>query len=99
MANANTFAPAACPRIEIHLCVPEDQERHLPKRRRAPHCLPLTAPLPRQGEVLYLSSSSAWQVNLVVHEWRSPQDLRIEIWLEWIGSARHARPPGFEVTQ
>lgn len=90
---------AASPRIEIHMCVADDQERHLPKRRRAPRFLPLMAPLPRVGEVIYLSSSSAWQVDQIVHEWRSPQDLRIELWLVWIGNARHARPPGFEVTQ
>lgn len=96
MENSVTVAS---PRIEIHLCVSDDQERHLPKRRRAPRFLPLTAPLPRVGEVVYLSSSSAWQVDMVVHEWRSPADLRIELWLAWIGNARHARPPGFEVTQ
>ncbi len=90
---------AATPRIEIHLCVPDDQERHMPKRRRAPRFLPLTAPLPRMGEVVYLSSSSAWQVDLVIHEWRSPVELRVELWLVWIGNARHARQPGFELTQ
>lgn len=92
-------SPAASPLIEIHLCVPDDQEQHLPKRRRAPRYLPLTAPLPRVGEVVYLSSSSAWQVDVVVHEWRSPTHLRVELWLVWIGHARHARRPGFEVTQ
>lgn len=90
---------SASPRIEIHLCVPDDQERHLPKRRRAPQWLPLTAPLPRQGEVIYLSSSSAWGVEMVIHEWRSPQDLRVEIWITYVGSSRHRRPTGFALTQ
>jgi hypothetical protein len=85
--------------VEIHLCVPDDQRQHLPKRRRAPHQLPANAPLPRVGEVLYLSSSSAWAVELVIHEWRSPEDLRIELWLTHVGSSRHARPPGFAITQ
>lgn len=86
-------------RVTRHLCVPDDQERHLPKRRRAPQFLPPEAPMPRQGEVLYLSSSSAWAVELVIHEWRSPIELRIEIWITHIGSARHSRPTGFALTQ
>lgn len=87
------------PRIEIHLCVPDDQERHLPKRRRAPHFLPVNAPLPRRGEVIYLSSSSAWKVELVIHEWRSPVDLHVQVWITHIGAALHKRPPGFQLTQ
>lgn len=85
--------------VEIELCVPDDQERHLPERRRAPQYLPLSAPLPRQGEVIYLSSSSAWGVELVVHEWRSPVDLRIEVWITHVGTSRQRRQPGFELTQ
>jgi hypothetical protein len=87
------------PKITIHLCVPDDQERHLPARRRAPRYLPPTAPLPRQGEVIYLSSSSAWGVTMVIHEWRAPDELHIEVWLEHVGSSRHARPTGFTLTQ
>lgn len=87
------------PEVRIHLCIPADQERHLPVRRRAPAYLPIDAPLPRQGEVIYLSSSSAWGVTMVIHEWISPVELRIELWLEHVGSARHARPTGFTMTQ
>jgi hypothetical protein len=87
------------PTVTIHLCVPDDQERHLPKRRRAPPYLPPGVPLPRVGEVIYLSSTSAWGVELVVHEWRTPTELRIEVWLTHVGSARHLRPPGFSLTQ
>lgn len=90
---------AASPRIEIHLCVPDEEEHLLPKRRRAPRYLPISAPLPRKGEVIYLSSTSAWGVELVIHEWRSPVDLRVEVWLTHVGNARHRRPPGFELTQ
>lgn len=102
--NNKTNTPAedgnySTPSVSIHLCVPDDQEQHLPKRRRAPKFLPPSAPLPRIGEVIYLSSTSAWAVDQVIHEWRSPFDLRIEIWLGYIGSARHRRPPGFELTQ
>lgn len=85
--------------IEIHLCIPDDQEKWLPKRRRAPLNLPLAAPLPRIGEVIYLSSSSAWGVAMVIHEWRSEQDLRIELWLEHVHAARQQRPSGFTITQ
>jgi hypothetical protein len=87
------------PNVTIHLCIPDDQERHLPRHRRAPRYLPPTVPLPRQGEVIYLSSSSAWGVTMVIHEWRSQEDLHIEVWLEHVGSARHARPTGFTLTQ
>lgn len=91
--------PTSTPEVRIHLCIPDDQEQHLPARRRAPRYLPLNAPLPRQGEVIYLSSSSAWGVTMVIHEWLSPVELRIELWLEHVGSSRHARPTGFTVTQ
>jgi hypothetical protein len=95
-----SFMPTpSTPTVEIHLCVPDDQQRHLPKRRRAPNPLPPNAPLPRTGEVLYLSSSSAWAVEQVIHEWRSPVDLRIELWLTHVGSSRHGRPTGFAITQ
>ena len=95
-------SPSAIPEpteVQIHLCIPEDQERHLPKRRRAPLLLPRDVPLPRIGEVIYLSSSSAWTVRFVIHEWRSASELRIELWIECIGSARQSRPAGFELTQ
>jgi hypothetical protein len=87
------------PRIEVHLCVPDDQLRHLPRRRRAPEYLPPNAPLPRAGEVVYLSSSSAWGVALVVHEWRSPGELVIKVWLDYVGASHAARAAGFGVTQ
>lgn len=91
--------PPIEPSVRVHFCVPDDQEPHLPKRRRAPQYMPPNAPLPRIGEVVYLSSTSAWRVNLVVHEWRTPVDLRVEVWLEHVGAARHSRPPGFALTQ
>lgn len=81
----------------VCLCIPEDQKRHLPKRHRArwPH----GTPLPRQGEVIYLSSSSAWGVTMVVHELRAGDKLVIEVWLEHVSSSRHTRPTGFALTQ
>lgn len=92
--------PAPVPtNMTVHLCIPDDQERHLPKRRRAPHLLPRDVPIPVTGDVLYLSSSSAWLVRMRIYEWRSAHDLRIELWMEWVGSARHARAPGFALTQ
>lgn len=91
--------PARRTNVEVRLCVPEDQQAHLPKRRRAPTTLPTHAPLPRQGEVIYLSSSSAWGVELVIHEWLSPVDLRVEVWITHVGSSRQRRPTGFQLTQ
>lgn len=85
--------------VRVHLCIPDDQEQFLPRRRRAPTVLPPHAPMPSRGDVIYLSSSSAWGVRVVVHEWRSPIDLRVQVWLEYMGDARYPRPPGFELTQ
>lgn len=99
IAVKGRLADVSSAKVDVHLCVPDDQERYLPKRRRAPQYLPPNAPLPRKGEVIYLSSTSAWGVNLVIHEWRSPVELRVEIWLEHIGAARFGRPSGFALTQ
>lgn len=87
------------PTIEVLLCVPDDQAKYLPKRRRAPDNLPPTAPLPRQGEVIYLSSTSAWGVQMVVHEWKTPDHLRVEVWLSHVITSNHTRPSGFSLTQ
>lgn len=95
--TGSTAAPAT--KVEVHLCIPDDQQQHLPARRRAPALLPRDVPMPRTGEVIYLSSTSAWVVRMVIHEWRNAFELRIEVWLEWVGSARHARAPGFSLTQ
>jgi hypothetical protein len=85
--------------VQVHLCVPEDQQRYLPKRRRAPAHMPPNAPIPRQGEVIYLSSTSAWGVAMVIYVWQSPAELRVEVWLEHVSGALHARPTGFALTQ
>ncbi len=85
--------------ITIHYCVPDDQEAHLPVRRRAPHYVPAVVPLPNVGDVIYLSSSSAWGVRMRIYEWLSPEDLKIEIWIDYVGSSRYARPTGFSLTQ
>ncbi len=98
-AVSNTAHATPSTKVQIHLCIPDEQERHLPVRRRAPQFLPRDVPMPRTGEVIYLSSTSAWVVRMVIHEWRTAFDLRIELWLEWVGSARHARAPGFTLTQ
>lgn len=85
-------------KIEIHFCIPDDEKQFLPMRRRTPTLLPPNAPLPRQGEVLYLSKESAWCVELVIHEWSAPTMLRVEVWLQHL-SLRRARPTGFMLTQ
>jgi hypothetical protein len=85
--------------IEVVFCVPDDQQLLLPRRRRAPRTVQPGVPIPRRGDLVYLSSTSAWAVSAVVHEWRSTVDLRIEVWLEHVGGARQHRPPGFETTQ
>jgi hypothetical protein len=85
--------------VSIHLCVPEDQSHHLPKRNKAPDFLPRNAPLPRQGDVIYLSAHSAWGVQLVIHLWHAPDRLTIEVWLEHVGATRPTRPSGYYLTQ
>lgn len=85
--------------VARHFCITDEQQAHIPSRRRAPAALPPEAPTPRRGEVVYLSSSSAWIVSTLIHEWRSPRDLRIEIWLEYAGTGRFKRPDGFTSTQ
>lgn len=85
--------------VEVCLCIPDDQRRYLPRRRNMPSCLPPQAPLPRQGEVVYLSSSSAWGVSMVVHELISADHVRVEVWLVHVSNSRHTRPTGFALTQ
>lgn len=82
----------------VHLCVPDDQARHLPKLRHAPEALPPGAPVPRQGDVIFLGQHSAWCVSLVVHDWEAPDRVRIEVWLEHVGTSRCERGRGTACT-
>ena len=98
----SSAAPAATnshPAIRIELRAIEEGGVQLPRRRRAPLFLPMTAPLPRIGEVIYLTSTSAWGVRLVVHEWLAPDDLHVIVWVEHVGATHHAGRAGFAVTQ
>lgn len=76
--------------VEVSLCVPENQRQHLPHHCVAPTNLHPSVPLPRQGEVVYLSPNSAWGVQLVVHEWKAPTSLRVEVWLEHVASGNQS---------
>ena len=88
------------PSISIEIRAVDESDAPLPKRRRTPRMLPITAPLPRIGEVLYLTSTSAWRVVMVVHEWLAPDHLTIVVWLTHAGSTHHTTPPpAFEITQ
>jgi hypothetical protein len=88
MKTVSTVIPAL---LTVHLCVPDDQVRHLPRRRRAPERLPPNVPVPRMGDIVYLARTSAWGVTAVVHDWVAPDELRIEIWLNHIGTtAQHS---------
>lgn len=79
--------PTVIPTLfSVHLCVPDDQVRHLPKRRRAPESLPPNVPVPRVGDVIQLSRSSLWAVAMVVHNWLEPDELRVEVWLRHAGT-------------
>lgn len=91
--------PSTAFAVEVRYCIPDADKEHLPRRRRHPEIIPPGAPLPRQGDVIYLSSSSAWGVSAIIYEWRSPRDLLVQLWLEHLGNSRAARAPGFTLTQ
>ena len=83
---------SAWPRAnEVRLCVTDDQVPHLPQGQPVPTLWPRGAPLPRDGEVIYLTSTSAWVVRMVIHEFLPGGALRHELWIEWVGAARHCR--------
>ncbi len=81
----------AMPVSSVHLCIAEDQLCHFPRGQQVP-TWPASAPAPRTGEVVYLTSTTAWAVRIVVHE-LVHGCLRTEVWLDWIGASRHARSP------
>jgi hypothetical protein len=54
--------------------------------------LPPGVPLPGRGDVLYLSSTSAWAVDTVVFERRAGGRMAVQLWLVYVGAARAARP-------
>lgn len=87
------------PHIDVRFCIPDDQLQHAPRRRRAPSYMGADIPLPRAGEFVYLSSTSAWVVSEVVHEWRAPIHLVVQVWLQYAGGAHAARSPEFARTQ
>lgn len=54
---------------------------------------PEGAALPRIGEVIYFTSTSAWGVAMLIHELLPGGRLRVEVWLEHVNAARHYRDP------
>ena len=80
--------------VETRLCIPDDQLHQASDLPAWALELPDGAPLPRTGDVLYLSSTSAWGVSMVIHERLSHGFTRIEVWLEHVGASRHPRDPG-----
>lgn len=93
MARMKRTRGPAVPRtgVAVRYCFPDDQLPHVPENNRAPTQIPLSAPVPRTGDVVYLSSTSAWIVTTVIHEWRSPTDLIIEVWMDHLGGSRSSR--------
>ena len=72
----------------MSLCIPDDQLAHVPKGIAIP-VWPRGAHLPRKGDVIYLTSTSAWVVRIVIHEFVPCGAVRIELWVDWVGAARH----------
>lgn len=90
-ARSPRSAPRRAQGAAVHLCFPDDQLAHFPEGKSDVPRWPLGVPAPRQGEVIYLTSASAWAVSLVIHELVFGGGVRTEIWLEWIGASRHRR--------
>lgn len=86
------------PQVHVVFTIPDDQAQFAPKRRRAPQLME-DIPLPRVGEKVHLSSTSSWSVTDVVHEWRSPIHLVVQVWLNYLGGAHDVRHPSFDLTQ
>ena len=95
--------PLRAPRGEVKLCVPDDQVQHLPPRVTGMYCnttsnvsmdWPAGAELPKAGEVIYLSSTSAWGVTMVIHECRPGGVIGVEVWIEYVSGARLRVPEG-----
>ena len=82
--------PRRKPAFVVHLCIPDDQIAHFPQGQAIP-TWPLGVQPPRIGEVIYLTSTSAWVVSMVVNELVHGGGVRIEAWLDWIGASRHRR--------
>lgn len=82
---------AAEPASTVHFCIPDEELPHLPIGQALP-TWPAGAPMPHVGEVIYLTSTSAWAVRIVIHEFMHGS-VRTEIHLVWIGPARHLRDP------
>lgn len=81
-------AQAQAPEPSVVLCISDDQLVHLPQGIVVP-TWPADAHVPRKGEVIYLTSTSAWVVAIVIHEIVRGGAVKVEVWLEWIGAARH----------
>ena len=87
------------PGLSVHLCFPDDQIEYLPQGQALPKW-PAGVPAPRKGEVIYVTSTSAWAVSLVIHEIiYGGGGVRVEVWLEWVGTAHHRRDAECNLTQ
>ena len=64
---------------------------HFPSGQAMP-TWPAGVPVPQSGQVIYLTSTSAWAVGIVIHEFVRGS-VRTEVHLEWIGAARLLRDP------
>ena len=90
-AHAARGSVKAVATSNVHLCISDEQLMHFPSGQAMP-TWPAGAPLPHAGEVIYLTSTSAWAVRIVIHEFMRGS-VRTEVHLEWIGAARHLRDP------
>lgn len=99
------------PTIEVGLVLMDEQVDYLPDLLAARYLaqrpqdlnvslselVPAGMPLPKKGDVLYLSSTSAWAVSLVVHEWLLGGRRRVLFYIEHVGASRTSRPESCRV--
>lgn len=92
--RAPEIPPTAGPRVVVTLRIPDDQLQYAHDIPMWALQLPPGSPVPRVGEVVYLSSTSAWAVGFVVHERLSRELTRVECVISYMGAARYLREPG-----
>jgi hypothetical protein len=86
-------SPICHPAIRVELRSFDEAAQPLP--RRGPRFLPPAAPVPQQGDLVYLTSTSAWRVRMLVHEWLALDTLHVHVIVEHVGATHHGNRASF----
>lgn len=91
------FAGTLCqPAVRVEIESLDDVTSPLPKRAR--RFLPPGAPVPSRGDILYLTSTSAWRVHQVIHEWLGPSLLHVHLVCAHEGGTHYGDRANFSLT-